>query len=592
MGVIVALLVCHSPDVGASIDRQGSPLGMKSGKPIRSTYAADVSAVVARGGEVAVPLRAVQAYGSQISFEIIKGPSHGSVLSLTPTSDHTALLVYRHDGKADRSDRLQFRCQSPGSAKSIPYSVDLKVQSVPARLVFEFPSLNFGSLLLGESRKLSLKVTNRGGERFYGRLVPGGGFSLPGGEEIDLSEGESCSIPVSFSPSEAREYDVPVRLVPEVAHDEIRLRGSGEPRFKASRKGPAEWEFSNSTKDPLRLEFSGAVARGGLSDILLQPESTMSVEFESKKNPLKGDLSTEELRVSDNRSSILLPITTRQSILPPELGFVTPSEIGEIPLGRSVQVYFRVRNPSAQSCQYEATVSSLSGGVSGEKMILSLDPLSTKEIPFPWKPSLPGKAEVKLSLSSPDAVPVQTLEWKAMVINAPRSDPSPSREAVEADLPMKEDSKSPILPDTDVPAIEGIEVSLVKRWFGKTKVVIAWPSGAEKLIPVLDERRLKVTNPDDVALGVMPEYKVETLPVKTDRRPDKDSMGSVITEGVSPGMHLFVLNLAEKDGRVVAASPIQVAVPRGFSLLRFLISPPGLLSIILLIGFILWRRNR
>ena len=139
---------------------------------VKPTIAIDANVQVRRGGEVEISLNAIPSYGNNETFVIQTPPVHGTLSDPKNCSDHTAKVIYQHDGgKEPLVDAFTFRVKAPGQALSVPATVTIKIVPLPPRLAFKPEVVDFGSVFLAGKGRTNVTLTNLGGTRSTGRLL-------------------------------------------------------------------------------------------------------------------------------------------------------------------------------------------------------------------------------------------------------------------------------------------------------------------------------------------------------------------------------------------------------------------------------------
>lgn len=604
MLVLAVFLLAFSPEGSASEKGMGT---------VSPTFVRDSKTKVPRGGEVTVTLAAIPSYGNTETFEIMAHPLHGTLSNLKNTSDHTATVIYHHDGsKAPLQDLFSFRAKAPGQALSSPAKAIVRIIPPPPLLVFEPRELDFGRVILSGKRVTNVLLTNLGGERAVGRIVFPSGFSSTNGGGYSLAEGESAMVPVEFSPMEARVYEDKITCLPPVETQALVLRGNGVSRFAVTLAGTDAWNVRNLSSNAIRVSF---LPTAGCAGWLMPPETVLTSasgkvftflqeDDDESRDTSSGASEGSKVRVSDGLTESILELPPARRFIPLTVQAITPSVMGTLPLGGSATLSFSLLNRSdLPKCAFWKVTSALGGGMQ-ETSPLELGGGESKEIHYNWTPSLPGEGLVRLVVEE-EKKTSHTLLWKALVSRSNDVAPASrimSQKAVpagdggaageEAHAPPV--NPSPALQST-VPAVDGVAVEAVKNRFGFPGVVARWNVPPGSISKTRIQECLLVPGEEAIATPGPLSRNSSSMMVKLQDL-NQQSLGSdsarkgVLITGLGEGWHLIVISQTTAGGDLKAQSQVHVLVPRNPTLWGLVKMPLGILAMILLILF--YRRLR
>lgn len=588
---------------------------------VKPTIAMDARLQVQRGGEVEISLIAIPSYGNMETFIIQNLPSHGTLSDLKNSSDHTAKVIYRHDGaKEPLLDTFTFRVKAPGQALSVPANVSIKVIPPPPRLVFKPEVVDFGSVFLAGKGRTNVTLSNLGGTRATGRLLLPMGFSVLNGEKFRLDEGESLSVSIEFSPMEARKYEERVTPLPSTYSASLILRGTGARRFEvtpvadAGSQGEASWNFRNLSDQSLRIAFfssngvKGGTAGGWIlpSEAVLSPNSETIVAFrqEESDGTTSGTIASSGVRISDGLTEGLLELPPPRRFIPVT---VHPNPASDhLHLGGSLDLSFSLLNRSDLPKHLFWKITSALGGGMDQFEQVELHGGETREIQYHWKPSLPGQDNVCLSVDEGKKTH-QELFWKVVVAregseasrppgSAPEQKPteSPTQEAQES---VATTVAVPVGMNS-IPPIEGVKSEVTIPWIGTPKVLISWsiPTGSpggmriqEAVLLPNDATGSHGSIPDpmlSVGREIMKPMTLKHVDLRSLRIKGEAGVEKVAISSLSPGSHLIVLSRVGHDGKVDGYSQVSVYVQNPRSWWDSLKLPLGILAAGFLILFL------
>jgi len=573
-------------------------------KSIKPTIVYNARAEVKRSEEVEVILNAVPNYGNPITFEISTPPAHGTLGIPKAISDHSAMVIYRHDGsKRPMEDEFSFRAKTVGRAASVACKASIRILPPAPRIIFTPASLDFGETILGETRETNITITNIGGTRATGRVLLPKGFTAADGEGFALDEGKSATIAVKYTPMVEGESSGEVRTLPPLSQENLSLHGVGLSRYDLMNCGPVMWEIANKSGMPIRINFSRGVGWLLPQETVIPPHEVKVVSFhqaESKEEtPTPSDDKPSVVCITDGLSSkdILLPPPRR--FIPLMVQSATPEALPSFPLGTSVRVIFLVQNRSEFPKSMRWRSSSQSGGGTSSVSTLELHPGEAREIPCDWIPTLSGDAVLKV-LAEEGAKTRHELQWKTQVlpgvsskqgvsgVRAPFSSPSPA--IMEEELPP-----APIVlgESKPIPMVDGVTWEIRSSWSGPPPVIVAWKAGDNSQPRVvLDEMSLlRVDNTTSAQasdeVSNLPAVKLQAIPLTGYKQISRGGRQFIEISQLSPGWHILRLTLySGENDTPLACSQLQVKVPPKTPWWVVWKIPVGLSAVFLLLLFL------
>lgn len=581
---------------------------------IQPTIAHDGRAEVMRGGEVEITLDAIPNYGNEIIFEVSKPPAHGTLSSPKIITDHSASVIYWHDGiKAPLRDEFTFRAKTMGRAASAPSKIAIRIIPPAPLITFAPDTIDFGEVILSESKTAKVKISNIGGTKASGRLVFPKEFAALESDRFTLDEGECAQMEIGFSPMEARAYFGDVRILPSLKNNGFSIRGIGIPRMEVIKKGPAECVLINRSSNPIRVNFSGGIGWEMPREILLPPKGEKDVSFSQVERDEEDHTSQTSnspiVHITDALTIVDVELPSPRRFIPLTVQSVSPETLGTTSVGIPIPVLYRLQNRADIPKTVRWSMISRSGG-GATSQTRTLRPGELKEVRFEWIPSIPGEA--LLTLNVDEGIKTHhELRWKAQVNGSPSpstvvgaegtgpSEVPVSPAVTEAKYGNPDSSTATPVEVKPIPGIEQLANRLKNPWFAKPTLVLEWRGGSN-LPPriTLDEMVMvreagAETEKTMEGSPSLPSVKLEAVPIKEFNRVRKGDLETVAIPQLSPGWHLLTLSLYQADSPVpVASSQIQVRIPPKPSWWTRLRMPLGLLSVVLLIFFLRAQRAR
>ena len=565
-----------------------------------SLFARDTSCEVLRGELELISIEGNPNFHKQLAFEVTTPPSHGRIEGIRTTGDHTAEVAYRHDGTpAPVSDSFSFRVKSLGRSPSTPAICRISVLPIPARLEFEPGSIDFGTRLIASVTRTNLVIRNVGGSEASGRLILPPGLKVTEGDSFRLGEGDTQSFSLEFSPLEERRYDLPAGTFPSFGEGHLQVTGEGRCRFEISEQGPLHWEIRNISQDSLRIGFSGGegwripsemeVPPGQSASFALLPLLHVGGEKKIPDHPV--------LNVSDGYSSrpIELPVPPR--FVPVEIRPVDAGDLGSVPAGSVTPIRMLVLNRSEFPKSILWRVRSEHGGGSEKPLSLELNPGESRDLSFPWTPTIPGDATILLSFSENGADDV-SLSFTARVMSSPppadslshkSSPPPPASQGTEA--PSTHSAEKSPQPVPEISPIPDFVCKAGEWWCNRgSSLVLSWSGSEGDALPILREL-VGIPVPSGERGGAPIGVRIEPRVVEGFHPAWRQGTFRAVVRTLSPGWHVMVLEIPSKEGHAAQSSGrFYFRVPEPFSILMVLLKVAGGCLVVFLIAFLI--RNR
>lgn len=242
--------------------------------------AEEQSLTVYRGESAVITLRARGRDARKAKFLLRSKPRLGQLGTLSPAHEGFATIPYQA-GLETGVDEFTFAVQGPSSPVSAPGRVRIFVVPRPPRLHAP-ESLDLGELPVGGEMPTVVELANAGDGLLRGKLVVEGDWHLGIGEDFSIAGGEKLLVPLTFTPSEEREYAGTLRILgPHQRTISLRARARLQWRvhpmeleISRSQDAMATVKISNYLPEPLDVEISGP------EGVLFSPLLTVPAEGE------------------------------------------------------------------------------------------------------------------------------------------------------------------------------------------------------------------------------------------------------------------------------------------------------------------------
>jgi hypothetical protein len=183
-----------------------------------------------RGRSVEIQLRAQGRIPGQLKFIIRARPSSGRLSEIRTTGRKSATVTYTHDGTPTSSDLFTFAVQAIDSPVSAPASISINISEEPP-ILSTAHSLDFGTVLLGETREEQITLRNGGGGVLEGRLDAPQAWKILGAAEYRLKRNEEKRVRILFAPEAEQQYSGKLAFSHD-ARSKVELSGSGISPFE------------------------------------------------------------------------------------------------------------------------------------------------------------------------------------------------------------------------------------------------------------------------------------------------------------------------------------------------------------------------
>ena len=434
LAAIAILFLFSSPLLLAAPQKQTAP-------PVDPTVVHNTIVKVLRGGTCEVPLRAISPQGYDVEFKTIpgSGPRAGSLSDHHRNSKSSVSYFYTHDGKKNSSqDSFRIKAKS-GPQKAWGYAtVTILVEEPPARFAANVSSLDFGSVFLGESRTLPVRIRNTGGGKLQGNLKLGAPWRLADPSSLTLAEGETKKILITFEPLStdtqrgSLTFDSGNKPFPEIT-----LQGVGESRFEVPEKATFEQHIGskelripvkNLTAAPLTINVHCPLPLESPASLDLAPESIGELILNLPPRPFAEQNTVITLSDGTAARDIRIQLPPPPSRL--EWEILGKRQLGVVSPGRVEQLTAKLHNTGSGTAR--AVVQMSGDGFTlapNQQKVFDIPPGEHVVVQVEWKfPETPGASRASLTAETAGLPPVEA-PWEADVqhpVAGPTPTPTPT----------------------------------------------------------------------------------------------------------------------------------------------------------------------
>ena len=521
-----------------------------------------------RGRTVEIPLHAIGRASGQLKFIVRIKPKHGQLSAIVPTGNKTAVVTYTHNGNAGTgADTFSFAVQGPNTAVSAPGRVQITVSEEPPAFSVVH-SLDFGKVLLGETREEEVAIRNSGGGLLTGSVLAPEPWKIIGESKYRLSRNEEQKIRVLFAPVEAREYTEklvfshdarspvtltgiatspfdlnPVNEIQVVRQDESTVRSGG-------------LIIHNVTPRERTIEITVPGKISAPDQVTAGPDGEARVAFHTAPDFL-GEIEGDVVLESEGyRQSISL----KAPAFPPILE-VDPKDglaFGSVPIAEPRKLKVTVKNTGGTAARLRV-VAPPNLLIVPEPNNTFLEPGKTRSFDAILETRLEGPYRGALEITAEGATPVKVVAT-AQVTNPQGTTPLPITPALNTSgttatvekakpIGLIVEEKEPF--SADIPVIDTIKVMTSAN----RNLELGWKKPAPNaLTPMIEQRMLESTGSN-------------TPPKVTWRRLDnikffeRDGLVMARIENLAPGEIWFlrISSIDETGRRSAPSQPIQLS---------------------------------
>ena len=223
---------------------------------------------VNRGETLTIPLRIYGTRAQRLDFLIRAKPQHGRLSAPKQSDQEVASVVYTPpDNLALKADRFAYAVRSREGV-SAPAEVIIRIVDAAPRLIAP-ATIDFASLLVGETEAKTVELLNRGGGIAEGRLQVREPWKVKGPPSYRLAAGERQVFEVEFAPSAAGVFEAELQFTSDPTRETL-LRGRAvaavelvpgylrlrQMRGEATRMGA--FELRNHQSEAVHIELLGS----------------------------------------------------------------------------------------------------------------------------------------------------------------------------------------------------------------------------------------------------------------------------------------------------------------------------------------------
>jgi len=251
-----------------------------------------------RGGNADIIVQVVAPFGGESKFEISRAPKYGTLDSGQRVDSNIRKFHYQNiSDNYSEQDSFEFRVKAPNHAWST-YTAKIIIKNSAPKITIRPDIMNFGKVPIGGVNKKTLLISNAYGETISGRLQVRSPWSIEGEDMISLSQGETSSIELLFSPTGSQKYVGVCKIVPEnTSFPFVSLSGDGVAPFFLSTNSvivspehpEAVFQIANNIEKPITVSCSGDSDLDYPTSLTIQPTAVETMKVSSARIKLSDD---------------------------------------------------------------------------------------------------------------------------------------------------------------------------------------------------------------------------------------------------------------------------------------------------------------
>ena len=423
----------------ASSSLHAAPSKKDKEPPIEPSVGYDTTLEIHRGDTKAIILRAIPSDGYDVEFEIITQPRYGTLSKIVRNSKGSVALLYSHqDNKNSTADSFKFKIKTGPRKCWSTKTARIQISEPPARLELTPETLDFGSVFIGESATLPIKITNSGGGFLRGAMIPSAeSYSIIDSNEFDIPSGKSKTFAVTFAPKTPDIQPCKIRFESDVVpRAEISAQGIGSTRFEAPIQAAFDTtiepfslsiEIANRTAEPLPISIQAPHPLHTLDKIELPPNGTSKLELKIQTGFFSNKFSS--LLLSDG--AFQHPIKIQLPPPPSVLVWEAPKlDLGDVITGTSERLIATLHNCGTSTAKVKLVVKG--DGLLIPEPELTIPPEQSIDINANWTFASLGNSTATIAVDAGGHLPPLTFRAN---VQEPRL-PTPSSKPLPASAPL------------------------------------------------------------------------------------------------------------------------------------------------------------
>ena len=388
--------------------------------PIEPSVGYDATLEIHRGDTKTITLRAIPSDGYDVEFQILTQPRYGTLSSIVRNSKGSVALLYSHqDNKNSTADSFKFKIKTGPRKCWSTKTARIQISEPPARLEFTPETLEFGSVFIGESATLPIKITNSGGGFLRGAMIPSAeSYSSIDSNEFDIPSGKSKTFAVTFAPQTPDIQSCKIRFESSAGpRSEIAAQGIGKTRFQAPDQAAFDTtiepfslsiQIANKTAEPLPVSIQAPHPLETLDKLELPPNGTSKLELKIKPGFFTGKFASLLLTDGAGEQSVKIQLPPPPAVLDWEAPNL---DLGDVITGTSEQLKVTLHNRGTSPAKVKLL--SQGDGILIPEPEVSIPPQQSLDIKAHWTFASLGPAAATIHIESGADLPPLTFRANA-----------------------------------------------------------------------------------------------------------------------------------------------------------------------------------
>ena len=448
----------------------------------------DATLDIHRGDTKTITLRAIPSDGYDVEFQILTQPRYGTLSKIVRNSKGSVALLYSHqDNKDSKADSFKFKIKTGPRKCWSTKTARIQISEPPPLLDFTPGTLDFGSVFIGESSTLPVKITNSGGGVLRGTLIPlSDSYSIIDSNEFDIHSGGSKTFAVTFAPKTPDTQPGKIRFESDVIpRAEISTQGIGNTRFEALEEAAfnptiepfsLSIEIANKTAEPLPISIHATPPLETSDKLELPPNGTSKLELKIKPGFFTGKFASLLLNDGAGEQSVKIQLPPPPAVLDWEAPNL---DLGDVITGTSERLKVTLHNRGTSPAKVKLL--SDGDGISIPEPEVSITPEQSLDIKAYWTFTALGPATATIRIGSGANLPPLTFRAN---VQEPRVQPSNSKSSPHSTPPIS--TKPTLNKPVNFPnKAEDLEIKKstasitikscrLEQRFGSARAIVSW----------------------------------------------------------------------------------------------------------------------
>jgi hypothetical protein len=455
---------------------------------------------VFRGHSVEIPLRAIGRASSQLKFLIRSQPAGGRLGKILITGPKSAVVTYVADDSARESEvSFAYAVQGADTPVSASARVIITISEEPPALAVVH-SLDFGRLLLGETREEQITIRNAGGGVLSGKIVAPEPWKIIGSPDYHLARKREQEVRILFQPTGEGLFNGRLTFTHD-ARSTVDLTGTAVSPFAFSPSDEIELSHTdagsmrsaaltirNATPFERSLEISAPPGISAPKEITIAPDTETRLPLhtlENMTNAIEGPLEFESEGYHHTIHVRAYPLRPTLNIEPND-----GLDFGEIQPGRRYKSTLLIENRGGSNAHLKVGApTDILLVPDPNSMVLAPGEKRLFEVALESRSN--GEYHRKIEIGA-EGVKTLQIPVSARIAGSAVATPKVPTAKLAPSMPEPREAGAPPEPHSDIPPIKKVTIhKLINR-----NLEVSWEKPAPNVVGYVVEQRMVAPEPD------------------------------------------------------------------------------------------------